>query len=77
MSNICPISQDILLEGVNSNGVKLKTILPCNHSYTTDSILKWLRIKGSGTDADCPICRQKFTFENILSYHVDDYRIRY
>ena len=44
-------------------------ILPCNHAFKADAIIKWLREE----KAECPICRFSLQSKEVIDHHSPDH----
>jgi hypothetical protein len=44
-------------------------ILPCNHAFKADAIIKWLREE----KAECPICRFSLQSKEVIDHHGPDH----
>ena len=55
--DVCPITQE------SFSDCNFISILPCNHGFETQAILKWLKTE----NACCPVCRHYLDFSDVLA----------
>ena len=62
---ICPISHTRLRPGKNKDGLSYTIMLKCKHMYYRQALKNWY-LSNNQNNNNCPICRTKFKWNDIL-----------